>query len=160
MLKIWVGNYNKENGLGKPDWWFNSHFDAKYTATEFSRQLIKDCSDGSEVIAPGAFKHPYRGYYSLDKLPTGVKTTLIAVYANEMIPNLLFCGDNCVRHLIRVAEKQDIVVSIQYRDIGFFLPDRNLSPRNGIYIMNTGEIVSDYFAWSDAYEKYYHNDIF
>ena len=47
MLKIWIGNYNKENGLGKPDWWFNSHFDAKYTATEFSRQLIKDCSDGS-----------------------------------------------------------------------------------------------------------------
>lgn len=49
---------------------------------------------------------------------------------------------------------------MQYRDIRFFLPGRNLDPKSGIYIMNTGEIVRNHFDWSGVYNELYHNGIF
>lgn len=64
-----------------------------------------------------------------------------------MIPNLLFSGDNCIGHIIETAEKQDVIVSVQYRDIDFYLQGRNLNTKSGIYIMNTGEIVRNHFDW-------------
>ena len=78
-----------------------------------------------------------------------------------MIPNLLFCGDNCVRHLIIVAEKTGYSSINTVSRHRVFLYQTEICHQGMVFnIMNTGEIVSDYFAWSDAYEKYYHNDIF
>lgn len=77
-----------------------------------------------------------------------------------MIPNLLFGGDNCIRYIIEAAEEQDVAVSVQYRDIGFYLQGHNLNTKSGIYIMNTGEIVRNHFDWSGVHNSLYRNNIF
>lgn len=154
MLRVWIGDYDRRDGLEKPDWWFNKYFDAKYTMTEFSRRLIKDCSDGSEVLAEGVFKHPTRGFYSLDKLPTGVKTALVAVYRNDRIPNLLYCGNNCIPYILEVAENQDVTVSIHHRTIPFFIKEFGLVPKNGILILNNNKVIHSYEEWLDSYQMY------
>ena len=53
MLHIWVGKYERYDAVHKPDTYFDINLDYKLTGTDFAKRLIHDCSQESEVIAPG-----------------------------------------------------------------------------------------------------------
>ena len=158
MLKVWVGKYMRFGRLGKPDTYFKSKFKQELTDTDFSRRLIYECSGGSEVIMPGIFKHPIRGNYMSEKLPTGVKTILLAKYDKRVVVDLLYCGNNCLTFLAEAANEEDIVVSTS-RYVNFFPPiHQGVEFKGGVMAMNTGEIINDPIDWLVYYDKH-RNDV-
>lgn len=147
MLHIWVGKYERYDAVHKPDTYFDINFDYKLTGTDFARRLIHDCSQESEVIAPGYFKHPWRGYYSLCNLPTGVKNVLLAKYNPEVVIDLLNMGTNCLPYIAEIANERDLTVFTD-ECTKLFPP---LLPRgefkDGIHAMNTDEVITEPLQW-------------
>lgn len=147
MLHIWVGKYERYDAVHKPDTYFDINFDYKLTGTDFAKRLIHDCSQESEVIAPGYFKHPTRGYYSFNNLPSSIKTIFLAKYNPEVVPDLLYCGDNCLPYLAEIANEQEVTVCSK-RHVNFFYPILERGEfKGGIHAMNTDEIINDPFEW-------------
>lgn len=150
MLKVWMGRYEEDGvTIAKSDFYFDNMFDNNLLLTDFSRRLIEECSQGSKVIAPGVLEHPERGCYAPMCLPTGVKTTLLTMYNEEVITDMVYCGDNCIPYIVEASREKDITVYTE-RFIYWF----ELYCRNGvseILIMNTGNIVRNYREYFDAW---------
>ena len=159
MLHIWVGKYERYDAVHKPDTYFDINFDYKLTGTDFARRLIHDCSQESEVIAPGYFKHPTRGYYSLDKLPTGIKSVLLAKYNPEVVVDLVYMGDNCFPYLAEIANKQEVTVCTG-RYVKLFPPLLKCCEfKGGIHVLNTDEIITSIDDWFMYYAHHDHDVI-
>lgn len=159
MLHVWIGEYEKYDSVGKPDSYFDTRFKTELTGTDFSRRLIHECSDGSEVLAPGVFKHPTRGNYSSDKLPTGVKNVLLAKYNKEVVIDLLYMGDNCLPFLAEIANEEDITVCTS-RYVNFFPPIFTAGEfKGGVYVMNTKQLITNIDDWFYVYAHHEH-DVF
>ena len=150
MLKVWLGLYEEPGvTVTRSDFYFNTVFNRELLLTDFSRRLIYECSQGSEVININQLKHPSRGYYAPEHLPTGVKTTLLTMYNDEVITDMVYCGDNCIPYIVEASREKDITVYTE-RFIYWFEP----YCRNGvseILIMNTGNIVRNYGEYFDAW---------
>lgn len=154
MLHVWVGEYIGKGAVNRPDSYFNTEFNTDLTGTDFSKRLIYECSAKSTVIAPGVFRHPIRGNYSSDKLPTGVKNILIAKYDKDAVINLLYCGDNCIPFLAEIANERDVTVSTS-RYVNFFYPILQKGKfKDGVHAMNTDEIIKDPIVWIEYYETH------
>ena len=159
MLHVWVGDFRRYGTIGKPDYYFDTTFNPDLTGTDFARRLIHECSDESEVLAPGVFRHPRRGNYSIDNLPTGVKTILLAKYDKKVIVDLLYCGDNCLPYLAEIANEEDVTVCTS-RHVNFFYPILERGEfKGGIHAMNTDEIITNPFKWLVYLEDHKHDVI-
>lgn len=150
MIKVWLGLYEEPGvTVTRSDFYFNTVFNRELLLTDFSRRLIYECSQGSEVININQLKHPSRGYYAPEHLPTGVKTTLLTMYNDEVITDMVYCGNNCIPYICEASREKDITVYTE-RLIYWFEPEC----RGGVdelLVMNTGTIVRDFCEYYDIW---------
>ena len=158
MLHVWVGDCRKFGVIRKPDDYFNTEFSSTFTETDFARRLIYECADGSEVVKQGVYRHPIRGNYSMDNLPSVVKTILLVKYDTKVIVDLYYCSDNCLPFLAEIANGQDVTVCLS-RYMNFWYPRLPYNEfKDGIHAMNTDVIIRDPLDWMGYYDEH-ENDV-
>lgn len=130
MLNIHFGEKKAYYG---PAWFVNS-YDLGWFEDAFVAEMLKDI-DKSEYKGGELIVSDVLGPISPKDLSGGVMT-LISIYKNpEKIFNATSCGDNCAKWLLRIGEKEDITVVLEY-----LMKFDELEPFD-IKIENTGEIV-------------------
>lgn len=160
MLKIWFGRYKREypRGINKSDYYFDEIFDKSYLLTDLARRFVYDILEGGEVISEDCIRHPLFGTIPASKLPTGIKTVMIAIYDDEIMTNLTYCGNNCIPYLLEGARDKDIVVSCS-RSLSLYTDD-NPTYGHEIYVMNNDTIISDFDGYINTWLEYRGKDIY
>lgn len=154
LLKVWIGDYARYYSIGTPKYYIDMDFNPEPIDSDFTRRLLRDCSDGSEFINPVLFKHPVRGYYSLEQLPTGVQALLLARYDSSVVVDIRYLSMTCLPYLVEASNEVDMVVSLsKYLDfIGEALDKGDFI--GGIYAMNTDEIITTSEEWHKYWQEH------
>ncbi len=132
MLSIYYGDMPE--AIYNPAVYFKNIYTDDWIVDELSREMILDV-DKSTVIGPRVIDSPVLGGISPRELSGGVKT-LISIYkVPEKIFNAsTFCGDNCARWILKIADMQDITINLRHlMDFG----DGEFTAK----ILNTNQIV-------------------
>lgn len=112
MLSVFFGDM--ENVIYNTNVYFNNTYKDRWITTDLARAIIK-AVDKSEVIDAKTIKSPIFGIMSPKKLSGGVKTLLLIAYdSNNKIFNASTCGDNCAEWILRIAEKEKIVINLRH----------------------------------------------
>lgn len=102
---------------------------------QLSREMIK-AVDRSDVIDERTIHSPVFGNIDPKKLSGGVKTLMLIAYDKTKIFNASKCGDNCAEWILKIAEKQKIVINLRHlMDFG--------EGEFKIKVLNTGKIVKN-----------------
>lgn len=131
MLKIIFGNY--ENAIYNTSVYFKNTYQDEWITDELSVEMIKDV-DQSVVVGPHMIESPVLGAISPRELSGGVKTLILIHKDKSKIFNASTCGDNCAKWLLKIGERDDVVINLRHlMDFG-----------NGefeIEVLNTHQIV-------------------
>ena len=132
MLSIYFGE--KEDIYYGPSWFVNS-YEGEWLSDPFVGDMIKDV-DKSEYRGGELIFSDLLGPIAPKDLSGGVKT-LISIYKNpDMIFDATSCGDNCAKWLLKIGEKEDVTIVLQY-----LMHFEDYEPFK-IRIENSGQIVS------------------
>ena len=133
MLKIIFGNY--ENAIYNTSVYFKNTYQDEWITDELSVEMIKDV-DQSVVVGPHMIESPVLGAISPRELSGGVKTLILIHKEKSKIFNASTCGDNCAKWLLKIGERDDVVINLRHlMDFG-----------NGefeIEVLNTHQIVKN-----------------
>ena len=133
MLKIIFGNC--ENAIYNTSVYFKNTYQDEWITDELSVEMIKDV-DQSVVIGPHMIESPVLGAISPRELSGGVKTLILIHKEKSKIFNASTCGDNCAKWLLKIGERDDVVINLRHlMDFG-----------NGefeIEVLNTHQIVKN-----------------
>ena len=133
MLKIIFGNC--ENAIYNTSVYFKNTYQDEWITDELSVEMIKDV-DQSVVIGPHMIESPVLGAISPRELSGGVKTLILIHKEKSKIFNASTCGDNCAKWLLKIGERDDVVINLRHlMDFG-----------NGefeIEVLNTHQIVQN-----------------
>jgi len=134
MLSVFFGDM--ENVIYNTNVYFNNTYKDRWITTDLARAIIK-AVDKSEVIDAKTIKSPIFGIMSPKKLSGGVKTLLLIAHDNSgKIFNASTCGDNCAEWILKIAEKDKVVINLRHlMDFG--------KGEFKIKVMNTGKIVKN-----------------
>ena len=134
MLSVFFGDM--ENVIYNTNVYFNNTYKDRWITTDLARAIIK-AVDKSEVIDSKTIKSPIFGIISPKKLSGGVKTLLLIAHDNSgKIFNASTCGDNCAEWILKIAEKEKVVINLRHlMDFG--------KGEFKIKVMNTGKIVKN-----------------
>ena len=141
MLSVFFGDM--ENVIYNTNVYFNNTYKDRWITTDLARAIIK-AVDKSEVIDAKTIKSPIFGIMSPKKLSGGVKTLLLIAYdSNNKIFNASTCGDNCAEWILRIAEKEKIVINLRHL-MDFGKGEFKIKVLNtGKIVKNMGELVSE-----------------
>lgn len=139
MLNIYFGDKEGSEYIYNPDSYFDHWYDPNWLVKDLSKEIIKSV-DKSEVIGPNLIQSPVFGAMSPDRLSGGTKTLILIDNDDEHIFNAIYCGDNCAKYLLKIAENKDRTILLEHIiDFG---------EKFEIKILNTGKVVNnfdDYF---------------
>lgn len=131
MLNVFFGDM--PDAIYNTSVYFKNTYKDRWINNDLSVQMIRDI-DRSEVIDPSTIQSPIFGIMPPTQLSGGVKTLILIANDKGHVFNASNCGDNCAKWLLKIAEKEKIVINLRHlMDFG-----------NGefkIRIMNTGKIV-------------------
>ena len=115
--------------------YFNNTCKDSWITKQLSREMIK-AVDRSDVIDERTIHSPVFGNIDLKKLSGGVKTLMLIAYDKTKIFNASKCGDNCAEWVLKIAEKQKIIINLRHlMDFG--------EGEFKIKVLNTGKIVKN-----------------
>ena len=113
--------------------YFNNTCKDSWITKQLSREMIK-AVDRSDVIDERTIHSPVFGNIDPKKLSGGVKTLMLIAYDKTKIFNASKCGDNCAEWILKIAEKQKIVINLRHlMDFG----EGEFKTK----VLNTGKIV-------------------
>lgn len=113
--------------------YFKNTYKDSWITKELSVQMIRDI-DKSEVLDAARIESPIFGIISPEQLSGGVKTLILIANDRKRIFNASNCGDNCAKWLLKMAEKEKIVINLRHlMDFG--------AGEFKIRVMNTGKTV-------------------
>lgn len=98
-----------------PSFYFDHQGDNEWVTDPFCKEMVLDI-DKSEVIAPYLIQSPVFGPIPPRMLSGGVKG-LILLYKAESLPFTIAAtsfGENCCKWLVKIAEKRDITLYLDY----------------------------------------------
>lgn len=70
--------------------------------------------DKSEVLSSHAIESPVLGIIPTSKLSGGVKALILVYKKPELLIDCTACGENCAEWLLKIAEKQDTLINLNY----------------------------------------------
>ncbi|MCR5249094.1 MAG: DUF4869 domain-containing protein [Lachnospiraceae bacterium] len=110
MLHIRFGDMEKVN-YG-PDW-FKANYDPEWLKDPFVREMIKgvdrsDCVDGLVINSP------ILGPIPPERLSGGVQTLIMIYEKPLLIFDATSCGENCAGWLLKIGQKKDVTVNLNY----------------------------------------------
>lgn len=111
MLNIYYGDM--EDVIYNTSVYFKFNYEKEWMSSPEVIQMIKDV-DNSEVLGNGAIDSPVMGIIAPTNLSGGVKTLILIDKVRDKIFNASNCGDNCAGWLLKLAEKDDIVINLRH----------------------------------------------
>lgn len=79
----------------------------------FVKEMIR-AVDKSEVLSSHAIESPVLGIIPTSKLSGGVKALILIYKKPELLIDCTACGENCAEWILRIAEKQDTLINLNY----------------------------------------------
>lgn len=113
MLKIIYGDLEANNFIYDPNNHFDTFFEEEWMLDPIVKEMIQGV-DKSELIAPYIIKSPFLGPIPPQYLSGGVKTLILMNTDDSHIYNATACGPNCAEWLLKIAEKKDIIIGLNY----------------------------------------------
>lgn len=132
MLSIHFGELAGE--VKFPDSCFDNTFEDEWFDDSFVKSMVLDV-DKTEVISAYNMISPVLGGINYKSLSTGVKNLILA-YKTDYIIDASYCGDNCAKWLLKIAEMKDLTITL-YNIMGF---DCDFTAK----ILNNGKITNTY----------------
>lgn len=114
MLNIHFGELDGE--VKFPDSYFDNTFEDEWFDDPFVKSMVLSI-DKTEVISAYNMISPVLGGINYKSLSTGVKNLILA-YKTDCIIDASYCGDNCAKWLLKIAEMKDLVI-VLYNIMGF-----------------------------------------
>ena len=112
MLSVFFGD--REDVIDNPEDYFNG-MHALGTYSFMSDPLIKAIIsdvDQSEVLDNCLIKSPVLGLIPPMMLSGGVKTLIDIYLEPDEVFNASYCGNNCAKWILKIAENQDITIRL------------------------------------------------
>ena len=110
MLTIHLGEMeNVEYGPS----WFKYNYKPEWLKDPFVQEMIKGV-DNSEYVDGILINSPVLGPIPPERLSGGVKTLIMIYKRPELVFNATSCGQNCAEWLIKIGEKVDVKVCLEY----------------------------------------------
>lgn len=132
MLNIYFGDMDK--AYYGPSW-FKFNYDPSWFEDPFVQEMMEDI-DHSAYKGGSLIESEVLGPIPPERLSGGLMT-LISIYENpELIFDATSCGENCAEWLLKIGEKSDVTVELNY-----LMPFKGTDTFK-IRIVNTGKIVT------------------
>jgi len=136
MLKIVFGEV--ENAVYHPPTYFDNQYEDQWITDPLTVAMIKEI-DKSEVIGVHLIESPVLGPISVKEISGGVKTLILMAFDESgRIFNASACGDNCVKWIVKLAEKKDLTINLHH------VMDFSEVPKFEAVMLNTGVTVHSY----------------
>ena len=130
MLKIWY--YVGTEYMKDAPSYFDNVYEDEWIEDAFVKEMILDV-DHSTVVSAHVIESPVLGAITPRELSGGVKVLILMLKDDSFVYNLTNCGNNCAKWVLKIAEKKDLTVYLQYMI--------HFEGEFEIEIMNTGKIV-------------------
>ena len=111
MLTIVYGEVDE--AISDPDTYFNHTYSPKWFDDPFVKEMIR-AVDKSEVLSSHAIESPVLGIIPTTRLSGGVKALILIYKKPELLIDCTACGENCAEWILRIAEKQDNLINLNY----------------------------------------------
>lgn len=106
-----LGAYDE--AISDPDTYFNHTYSKKWFDDPFVKEMIR-AVDKSEVLSSYAIESPVLGIIPTTRLSGGVKALILIYKKPELLIDCTACGENCAEWILRIAEKQDTLINLNY----------------------------------------------
>lgn len=113
MLKIIYGDLDSNNFVYNPDSYFDTFFEDEWMQDSLVKEMILGV-DKSTLESSYIINSPFLGPIPPQYLSGGVKTLILINQDSEHIFNASACGENCAEWLLKIAEKKDVVIGLNY----------------------------------------------
>ncbi len=110
MLSIHFGEL--ENSEYGPSW-FKYNYKPEWLKDSFVQEMIK-AVDNSTYIDGLVIDSPVLGPIPPERLSGGLKTLIMIYEKPELIFDATSCGQNCAEWLLKIGEKKDVTVQLEY----------------------------------------------
>ena len=132
MLNIYYGDM--ADAVYNTPAYFNDNFEDDWIVDPFVKEMVQDV-ENSTVIYCGVIDNPIHGKIPPMMLSNAVKTLIMVKFNRGKVFNTSYCGDNCAKWLLKMAEHEDIMINLRH------LMDFGKEEPFAIRILNTNEIV-------------------
>ena len=140
MLSIYFGEM--QDAIYNTNVYFNNTYKDSWITKPLSVDMIK-AVDKSDVVDSRTIQSPVFGNMSPKKLSGGVKTLMLIAYDKSKVFNASTCGDNCAEWILKIAEKQKVVINLHHL-MDFGKKDFKIKILNtGKTVKNMGELVEE-----------------
>lgn len=135
MVSVYFG-YDK-NAIISVDEYFNHTYDEGWFNDSFVREMVKDI-DNSIVLDKLCIQSPVLGQIPPTMLSGGVKTCIMLYKTDNLLTDLIVCGENCEKWLSKIfALKEKVRVVMSGYDLTFEgLPIEGICENDGSIIRN------------------------
>ncbi len=141
MLNIIFGDFKGNNYISNPDLYFDNTYEDKWLESVVAKEIVKDI-DKSDLKGPNLVVSPVLGSIPVTRISGGAKTLIQIAFDDTHIFNASACGDNCAKWLLKLGEKQDIVVRLGHI---MHFPEDSFD----IKIVNKGDVVNSPYEWAE-----------
>lgn len=139
MVSVYFGL--DKNAVLSIDNYFDHAFMHEWLKDDVVKKMIKDI-DKSDVLSEYCIQSPVLGQIPPEKLSGGVKACILIWVMDELVVDLIACGENCEDWLSYIFNnKEKVRVSMSGYDLTF--RGKEIS---GI-CENDGSIIKDYNDW-------------
>lgn len=121
------------------DLYFDNVYEENWLEDDLVREMISDI-DQSEVIGSQLITSPVLGPIPPERLSGGVKA-LICMYKTDAYIDLIVCGPNCEKWILKIAKGKDIIAGMS----GFDLTFENMEIE--AVCLNDQSVIANYKEW-------------
>lgn len=157
MLKIWYGLKQFDNEVADPDFFFSEEMNANCIDTDFGRRVVTECSNVYKIHNYATLELPNGELISPKELSSGAKNLLIMMfYEQDVICDLLWCGNNCNKFVAEIANKKDLTV----KTTRYYNPYRSeVAFNEPILILNTGDLVNNIEEFTQVFVNKIYDEV-
>lgn len=145
MIKVYFG-FDKD-AIIDIDTFFIHSYSPDWFDDPVIREMIKDI-DGSEVTSSSCIVSPVLGAIPPSKLSGGVKALICLYKLDDVLIDLVVCGENCCKWLSYILQHKDIRVTMSGYDLTFTKVPGEFYPVIGI-CENDEEDIKNASDWVD-----------
>lgn len=157
MLKIWYGLKQFDNEVADPDFFFSEEMNANCIDTDFGRRVVTECSNVYKIHNYATLELPNGELISPKELSSGAKNLLIMMFCKQdVICDLLWCGNNCNKFVAEIANKKDLTV----KTTRYYNPYRSeVAFNEPILILNTGDLVNNIEEFTQVFVNKIYDEV-
>ena len=130
IILLYITFRETENTVWNVDATFNNLVEPVWFADDLVKKMVLDV-DNSTVISDKCVESPIFGIIPITKISGGVKALILMYKRPDLEVWATACGDNCAKWILRIAEMQDIHISLTHimefsQDFEAVCTDRNV----------------------------------